>query len=63
MDRELANLAISHENEEKLLSAQLDVEVKIQKEGLSNAINSLMTEEMKKIGLKCVTEVCCCNTP
>ena len=57
MDKELANLTISHENEEKLLSTQLDVEAKIQIESLSNAINNLMTEEIKKIGLECVTEV------
>lgn len=58
VERELANLTISHENEEKVLSAQLDMEAKVQKESVSKAINSLMEEELKKIGLKCVAEVC-----
>ena len=58
VERELANLTISHENEEKVLSAQLDMEAKVQKESVSRAINSLMEEELKKIGLKRVAEVC-----
>ena len=61
VERELANLTISHENEEKVLSIQLDVEAKIQKESVSKAINNLIEEEIKKIGLKCVTEVCRSN--
>lgn len=58
VDKELANLRISHENEERVLSAQLDVEAKIQKESVSKAISNLMEEELKTITLKCVTEVC-----
>jgi hypothetical protein len=61
IDRELANLRISHENEEKVLSTQLDVEAKIQKESVSKAISNLMEEELNKISLKCVTEVCSSN--
>ena len=58
VDKELANLRISHENEERVLSAQLDVEAKIQKESVSKAVSNLMEEELKTITLKCVTEVC-----
>ena len=58
IDKELANLRISHENEERVLSTQLDVEAKIQKESVSKAISNLMEEELKTINLKCVTEVC-----
>lgn len=61
VNRELANLIVSHENEEKVLSTQLDVEAKIQKESVSKAINNLIEEEIKKIGLKCVAEVCRSN--
>ena len=57
MDRELEDLTISHEKELKVLSAQLDMEANVQKESLSNAINTLIAEEIKKVGLKCVTDV------
>ena len=57
MDKELERLTISHENEMKVLSAQLDMETSIQKESFSNVINNLMAEEIKKVGLKYVTEV------
>ncbi len=61
IDRELENLRIFHENEEKVLSTQLDMEAKIQKESISKAISNLMEEELNKISLKCVTEVCNSN--
>lgn len=57
VERELANLTISHEKEEKVLSTQLDVEIKIQTESVSKAINNLMQDEFKEIGLNCLTEV------
>lgn len=57
VDREVTKSTTSYENEVNLLCAQLEVEANIKKESLFGAFNDLIAEEIKKIGLKCVTEV------
>lgn len=51
------NKSTSYEKEFQVLDAELDAEAALQKESVSSAINNSLLEELKSIGLNCVSEV------
>ena len=53
----MQKLSISHEREFQVLDAELDVEVALQKESISNVFVGFMAERKQNIGMMCVSEV------
>ena len=57
MEVELEMLTASHEKDKQMLDVELDVELTLQKEGVSNAITGLVAEDIRSSGLKHLSEV------
>ena len=57
MDVKLEMLTASHEKDKQMLDVELDVELTLQKEGVSNAITGLVAEDIRNSGLKHLSEV------
>ena len=57
LDAKLQLLMASHDKERQVMDKELDVELTLQKESVSNAITGVVAEEIKNAGMKHLSEV------